>query len=269
MTCFRLIITCAMLGACGITASAQDSTGIDPEALIDRVLAVDRQQSELLNDVTYSAEYVEREDKGDEGVKEKVRLIKEVYVKYYEDTAWFAEKYLEYYKEGEIQSEDELRKQSRERTEKRIKRRAHDVSYPMLRPFYPSHRSLYTVEYRGLAEGRIDDRICHCFRVDAKEPEDSLINGDFYFEAETFHLARVDFSPSKLVKKLMFKLNELNMTLQYAPTDEGYWLPRQFDIQGKGKAALFIGVSFAGTEYYRNPIVNSGLDDSIFEVSDD
>jgi hypothetical protein len=66
----------------------------------------------------------------------------------------------------------------------------------------------------------------------------------------------------------MFKLNELNMSLTYEPTIEGFWLPRQFEIVGKGKAALLIGVSFAGREYYRNPIVNSPIADSLFEVSD-
>ena len=250
-------------------ATAQDESGIDPEALIERILATDQQQRSHLEDVTFSAEYVEREDKGDEGIREKVRFVKEVYVKYLADTAWFAEKYLEYYKDGELKSDKDMRKEAAERTEKRIKRKARDISYPMVKPFYPERRLLYTIDYAGVAEERIDDRVCHQFRVTAIEPADSLINGDYYFEAETFHLVRVDFAPSKLVKKLMFKLNELNMSLLYGPNDEGYWLPRQFDVQGKGKAALFIGIKFAGTEYYRNPVVNNGLDDSIFEVTHD
>ena len=158
-------------------------------------------------------------------------------------------------------------KEAADRIEKRQKRKARDISHPMVRPFYKERRPLYDISYQGVAEERIDDRVCHHFRVTAKQPADSLINGDYYFEAETFHLVRVDFSPSKLVKKLMFKLNELNMSLLYGPDTEGYWLPRQFDVQGKGKAAFFIGVNFAGTEYYRNPVVNSGLDDSIFEVT--
>ncbi|NOY88603.1 MAG: hypothetical protein GXO93_04320, partial [FCB group bacterium] len=95
---------------------------------------------------------------------------------------------------------------------------------------------------------------------------DSLINGDYYFEAESFHLVKVDFSPAKLVKKTMFKMSKLNMSILYAPTKEGYWLPRQFDIEGQGKAMFFIGVKFAGTEYYRNPIINSGLSSKMFEV---
>jgi len=219
--------------------------------------------------VTFSAEYVEREDKGDEGFREKVRFVKEVYVKYFADTTWFAEHYLEYYKDGELMSDEDMQKEVADRIDKQKKRKTRNISLPMLRPFYPEQRSLYTIDYEGVAPDRIDDWVCHQFRVTALQPADSLINGDYYFEAETFHLVRVDFSPSKLVKKLMFKLNELNMSLLYGPTAEGYWLPRQFDIQGKGKAAFFIGVNFAGTEYYRNPVVNSGLDDSIFEVTHD
>ena len=97
----------------------------------------------------------------------------------------------------------------------------------------------------------------------------SFINGDFYFEAGSFHLVRVDFSPAKLVKKAMFKLKELHMKLFYGLTPEGYWLPREFNIKGKGKAAFFFGVNISGRESYRNPIINSGIDDKIFEVIDD
>jgi len=269
MRLIQLAIMCYALIVSAATATAQDATGIDPEALIERILAIDELQRSHLEDVTFSAEYIEREDKGDEGIREKVRIVKKVYIKYFEDTAWFTEEYLEYYKDGELQSEEEMRKEAAERIEKQEKRKTRNVSYPMLRPFYPERRPLYAIEYLGVAENRIDDRICHQFRVTAEEPADSLINGDYFFEAETFHLVRVDFSPSKLVKKLMFKLNELNMSVLYGPTDEGYWLPRQFDIQGKGKAAFFLGVNFAGTEYYRSPVVNSGLDDSIFEVTHD
>lgn len=269
MRFIRLAVICCVLIVMTATATAQDTGGIDPEALIERILATDQLQRDYLEDVTFSAEYVEREDKGDDGFREKVRFVKEVYVKYFADTAWFAEKYLEYYKEGELKSDEEMRNEAADRIEKRTKRKARDVSYPMVRPFYPERRPLYTIDYAGLAEDLIDDRVCHQFRVTAREPADSLINGDYFFEADTFHLVRVDFSPSKLVKKLMFKLNELNMSVLYGPTAEGYWLPRQFDVQGKGRAALFIGVNFAGTEYYRNPVVNSGLDDSIFEVTHD
>ena len=263
----RMLLFTALLCLTALSLMAQTAGGIDPEALIERILAVDQAQRDHLKDVSFDAEYIEREDLGDNEVREKVRFEKEVYIKYLPDTAWYAEKYLAYYAEGEKQSDKDLLSEAADRTEKKKKRAARDISFPMLKPFYPQQRALYDISYVGLADQRFDDLVCHQFRVTAKQPADSLINGDFYFEAENFHLVRVDFTPSKLVKKMMFKMKSLDMTILYGPNADGLWLPRQFDIRGKGKAALFIGIAFAGTEYYRNPRINTGLEDSLFEVT--
>ena len=142
----------------------------------------------------------------------------------------------------------------------------------MLKPFFPEMRQHYDITYDGVANEIIDDQVCHKFTVEAKEDLEDLIEGTYYFEAESFHLLRVDFSPAKLVKKTMFKLNRLDMSLLYSETPDGFWLPMRFEIEGKGKAALFIGVSFAAREYYRSPTINSGLEDSLFveeEFSDE
>ena len=103
----------------------------------------------------------------------------------------------------------------------------------------------------------------------AIEPADSLINGDYYFESDGFHLVRVDFSPSKLVKRSMFKMNEMKMALTFGPAVEGYWLPAKFQIQMRAKAMWVIGIKVSGTEEYRNARVNTGIDDKLFEVTDD
>lgn len=261
-----VFLATAILFLSSTLATAQDQSGIDPEALIERILAVDRAQHEQLRDVTFDAEYVEREDEGGEGIREKVRFEKKVYIKYLEDNARYAEEYLAYYKEGVRQTDEALQKEARDRIEKSRKRRAKDISFPMLRPFYPEYRSLYDIKYRGIADERIDDMVCHLFKVTAKQPSDTLINGDYYVEAENFHVVQVDFTPSKLARSMMFKMSRLDMSVRYGPTPDGLWLPRQFDIRGKGKAMFFIGVDFSGTEYYRNPEVNSGLSDSIFEA---
>jgi len=250
-------------------AAADTHEGIDPEALIERILAVDRDQRLEIRDVVFDAEYVEREADGDE-YKDKVRFLKKVYVRYDEDTALFHEDFLRYYKDGELKSEKDLRKEARDRKEKKRKRGGRDISINMLKPFMSEKRERYDIQYVGLAGQEVNGFVCHHFRVTACEEIDSLINGDFYFEAGSFHLVRVDFSPAKLVKKTMFKLKELNLSIVYGPTRDGFWLPEQFDVQGRGKAALFIGVAFAGTEYYRNPEINVGLADSLFvEVAND
>ncbi len=264
MGMLRRAVLLVILGWASGLAAGNDS-GIDPEAIIERVLAVEHQQREELRDVVLESEYVELEDEGDKGFREKVRFVKRVFIKYLPDTTLLHEDYLEYYKEGKRKTEEELREEAAKRIEKRRKRKGRDISMSLHTPFRPDHRDLYDIEYLGVADGKIDDYVCHHFRVRAREETDSLINGDYYFEAESFHLVHVDFSPAKLAKKAMFRLRELNMSVSYGPGPEGFWLPRRFDIEGKGKAVLFFGVSFVGTEYFRNPIVNTGLDDAIFE----
>ncbi|MBI5266784.1 MAG: hypothetical protein HY851_06075 [candidate division Zixibacteria bacterium] len=249
-----------------VPARAQEA-GIDPAAIIERVLAVDAQQRETLKDATFQSEYIEGEQT-DEGFKEKLRFVKKVYVKYLKDTAWYHDDYLEYYKEGTLQSVKDRDEIAAERKAKKARRKSRDISYDMLTPFKAAQRELYKIDYKGVAPGRIDDRACHHFVVSAKEPTDQLINGDYYFEAESFHLVRVDFAPAKLTKSVWFKLSKLDMSISYSPAGDGYWLPARFFLVGKGKATLFIGVNFGGTEYFRNPAINSGLSDQLFEVKD-
>ena len=59
---------------------------------------------------------------------------------------------------------------------------------------------------------------------------------------------------------MMFKMKKLNMTIIYKEFENNLWFPKQFEIAGKGKAMFFIGVNFAGTEYYRNPLINQDID---------
>jgi hypothetical protein len=248
------------------TTSAQTSAGIDPEALIAQILVTDAHQREDVKDVTFESQYIEGEET-EKGFKEKVRFNKKVHIKYFKDTAWYHEEYLEYYKEGELQSMKECAGAAKEKMEKKKRRKSKDISYNMLEPFYPAKRPLYDVTYSGVSDIKIDGRSCHHFVVRAKEPADSLINGDYYFESESFNLAKVDFTPAKLIKSVWFKMSKLDMSIQYSPVGDGWWLPSQFSIEGKGKATLFIGVTFGGTEYFRNPVINAGLNDELFKVS--
>ncbi len=242
----------------------QRDDGIDPEALIERILLVEKKQSEGIQDLVFDAEYIEGEEK-DGGFREKVRFIKKLYIKYFADTTLFHEEYLEYYKDGKLQSDKDRDKEAKKRTENKRKRNTRDISFSMLEPFYPDLREQYQIEYEGITDDQVEGYVCHHFSVTSLEESPDRINGDYYFEAESFDLVRADFSPAKLVRKTMFKLNEMDMSITYGPTEENIWLPRQFDIAGKGKAMFFIGVRFAGTEYYRNPVINGGIDDQIFE----
>jgi len=247
---------------------AEEVNGIDPEALIERILAVDQKQKNEIKDVVFDAEFLEGETGDDGEFVEKIRILKRVYLKYYPDTVLIHEEYLSFFEKGKEKSEEDRDNEASKRLEKKKKRKAKDISYPMLSPFYPENSSDYIITYKGVAKDEIGGRVCHQFRVDPRKEDRAHLEGDYYFEAETFHLVRVDFSPAKLVKKMMFKLHSLEMSILYGPTEDGYWLPRQFDVAGRGKAAFFFGVKFAGSEYYRNPIVNGGVSDSIFEEED-
>ncbi|UCC44027.1 MAG: hypothetical protein JSU65_13085 [Candidatus Zixiibacteriota bacterium] len=259
-----------VLAAGGPAASAQvQSEGIDPEAIIERILAADSARASVLEDVVFDAEYVEgKQEKSGEFV-EKIRFEKKIYIKFFDDTAWYHEDFLAYYKDGEPKSDKDLQKEARERLKNKKKRSTRDISYPMLQPFYPENRERYELEYVGVAAEAIEDFVCHQFAVRSKIEDGDHINGDYYFDAESFNVVRVDFSPAKLTKKTMFRLKKLDMTIRYGPSPEGYWLPRQFDIDMKGKAAFFFGVNVRGTEYYRKPVVNDGIDDEVFEVDND
>lgn len=263
------ILALLILAAVGLQASAQNFVeGIDSDAIIERILVADAQRTQFLKDVVYEAEWVEGEEK-DGQFKEKIRFRKKVYVKYLKDTALLAEEYLAYYKDGEKKSDKDLRNEAKDRLKKKRKRKARDISFPMLEPFYPEKRSDYKIEYLGVASDSIDSYVCHHFRVSSLIEDEQHINGDFYFEAETFNVVLVNFTPAKLVKRTMFKISKLDLSVHFAPGVDGLWLPRQFDIDMKGKAAFVFGVRVRGTEYYRNPIINGGIDDAMFEVSDD
>lgn len=261
---FPLFLASALLPLSGYG----QTEGIDPKALIERILVVESRQRDQIHDLVLDGEYVESEETDGESA-EKIRLVKKIYIKYLADTAWYHEDYIEYYKDGKLQPESSLRAEEADRKEKKKKRGSRYISYPMLEPFHPEKADEYEITYAGITANAIDGYVCHQFQVDSKVEDDQHINGDYYFDADSFQLVRVDFSPARLVKKLMFKLSELAMSISYAPAADGYWFPSQFDIRGKGRAAFFFGVDFAGTEYYRNPQVNTGLNDSIFEDDHD
>lgn len=256
----RIILSLLLLCS---SALAQDS-GLDTGDLIEAILAAEQTQHAAIADVVFDAELIEGEDKDGRFV-EKVRIVKKVYVRYTADTNYFAEVYLEYYHEGELKDSAETAKEASDRYEKKRKCNAKNISHPMLRPFHAEMSNRYEISYQGLDPDVVHDHICHHFRVMALEKDEDLVNGDFYFESESFHLARVEFSPAKLTKKTLFKMNQLDMTTLYAPTADGWWLPTEFRISGKGKAMFLIGVNIAGVEYYRNPQINTGPSDKIFE----
>lgn len=260
ITFLLLIILSLLFSLAALAATVEDS-----EVIIEQALNAEKNLMDTVRTISYDAEYIEGEYKDDGMFEEKLRFIKKVYVKYLPDTSLMHEEYLEYYKEGKLQESKEMIKEAKERTEKKQKRKAKDISFSMLEPFYPENRGLYEINYIGFDNEEMEGISCYHFKVKAMEEDDKLINGDFYFDVNTFYPVKVDFSPAKLVKKMMFKLSDMKLSIQYGYSPDSIWLPKQFDISGKGKAMFFIGVKFAGTEYYRNAVINSPEAEKIFE----
>lgn len=269
LICKILFVCIASFLVAGTIRAQESASGIDPEALIRQILQIDSEQQARLKDAVFDAEYIEGETKEDGTFEEKTRFMKLISIKYLPDTAWFHEQYVQYYEDGKLQNDDDCRKAAKERLEKKKRRGAMDIAYPMIRPFTPRHRALYTISYQGIAPEKIGNYTCHKFSVNAIEPADSLINGDYYFESDGFHLVKVDFSPSKLVKRSMFKMSEMKMSLTYGPTGDDFWLPQKFQIHMRAKAMWVIGIKVSGTEEYRNARVNTGVEDKLFEVAND
>lgn len=259
------LIPALLIGA--ISTLSQSNGGIDPEALIEHILSVEAAQRAEIQDVVFDTEMIEGSINKQGELEEKARFIKKVFVKYLPDTALYFEEYVEYFENGVRKDEKKRASEARKRIEQRIKRRTRDISFPMLKPFYPENRESYDIQYVGVAEERIESYVCHHFSVTSLVKERGYVDGDYYFEADAFNLVRVDFSPAKLTKKMMFKLKKLDMVVVYMPTDDGIWLPSRFEIEGKGKAAFFFGVNFAGVEYFKNPRINTGLSVEMFEVA--
>jgi hypothetical protein len=248
---------------------AQTETALEPDAIIQKILEVESKQRTEVQDVLFDAEYIEREGDGAGGYVEKVRLEKKIHMKYLPDTILYHEEYVHLYKNGELRPEQECDEIAADRKSKKKKRGSHDVSYPMLDPFYPKNRGQYTIDYAGVDDSVVANFVCHHFTVTSVVDDETRIDGDYYFDASTFQLVRVNFVPAKLSSNLLFKLDSLNMSMSYAPTTGGHWLPNRFDISGKGKAAFFIDIDWSGTEYFKNPQINTGMTEEQFRTVQD
>jgi len=261
---FALLLFLASAGV-----MAQEESALDADAIIAKILAVDTKQRSEIQTVTFDAEYIEKESNGNGGYDEKLRLEKKIRMKYLPDTVWYNEEYIRYLKNGEVRTDEECDEVASERKDKKKKRGSRDISWPMLLPFKPESRGIYNITYLGVNDSAAANFVCHHFKVASITEDEDKINGDYYFDAASFQLIRADFSPAKLGGNLLFKLDKLLMSVSYAPTSEGHWLPKEFEISGKGKAAFFIDVDWQGTEYFHNPQVNTGLSDELFKSDRD
>ncbi len=236
---------------------SQQETAIDPDAIIQKVVEVEARQRAEIRDVIFDAEFIELEKDDNGEMKEKMRLEKTVTLTFKNDSVFYDETFNAYYKNGKLMSEDELTKIAKVMTEKKKKRGSLDIFYSILSPFYDQNKQDYSITYLGVHDSTISDYLCHKFKVESLTEDKKAINGEYYFDADSFHLVRVDFTPAKKRGNFFFKMKKLEMSMMFAPNSDGYWFQTRFDFTGQGKAMFFIGVSWTGTEYFRNPRVNT------------
>ncbi|PKK84974.1 MAG: hypothetical protein CVT49_00085 [candidate division Zixibacteria bacterium HGW-Zixibacteria-1] len=249
----------------GVSGSVFPVEKIAVVPLIDSVLAAHQRQFDAVSDMTFDAIFYERRTDKEGEVTEEKRYEKKIYLKKIDDTFHIHQKYVALYLDGVLQDREALVTEVDKKQEERVKRGNRDFTYDLTIPLQMLYTGMYDVSYKGIAKEKINGFTCYMLRADAREKNDTLLNCLYYVDTADYNLVRVDFSPAKLVSKLMFKLKELDMTINYKPYDSVIWIPDRFELLGKGKAAFFIGVYFQSEETYTNPVVNSGLDDSLFD----
>jgi hypothetical protein len=232
--------------------------------IVSRVLDNYKNQMERINDISYDVVSYDKRTDGDGKVKTTKKYIKKIRLEKGPDGKFHSNEMIyEYYIDGVKQDSADLSKLVAERAEKKKKRGGQDIDYDMTKPLKPENGGIYEIKYEGLSENQIDGYDCYRVRAMARDNDnnkislDTLIDAFYYIDTVSYNIVRVEFQPARLVSKLMFKLRALDMSISYEPYDSTLWLPRQFKIKGRGKAALFVGVYFEGEEVYSNPVINS------------
>ena len=257
-----------------IIASAKTFAGTTPpiDSIIQKVLLTHQTAMAELSDLTLDIDSYERRLDGDGNVKETAKLVKKGHLKRVEGGKFlYCEDYNEYYINGERQDQKSLKKITKERLNRKKKSRSKDLSFDITTPLEPQFREIYDIVDQGLSEKEIEGYPCFLLSATVNDNNtagkimDTLANYLFYIDTLSYQIVKVDFEPARLISKLFFKFKLLKMSISFAPYDSALWLPSHFHIDGRAKAAFFVGVNFEGEEFFKNPVINSGLDDSLFK----
>ncbi len=253
-------------------SSGEQSSTTDPvlAGIIERLLASETRQAEQISDVTLDSELFERRLKGSGETKEEKRYLKEVYFHKVPDSARkmeVYERYLEFYKDGEKQSDKDLRKAVESKLEKLKKGRGDDKARLLTDVFLPENAEFYSIFYEGIVDSAVDNYTCYYIKVRAKANKEDLkerINAEFYIDTASARPVFVSFRPAKFNSNMMFKFKQLEMSLKFKEYKKDVWLPLRFYLRGKAKAALFFSVDFEADETFSNPRFNTGAKGIVF-----
>lgn len=239
--------------------AATDAQDLTLEDIISGIYIRDSSMHADIMDMTISVEAYARKLSGDGEIKEEGKFIKTYYFK---DTL-FAVDFLEYYKDGEKQSDKELAKQKKEAAKKMKKNKSRDAQANPVDPFYPKFRDKYNFDFVG-TESKNGYECYHIF-AECLEDSEELIEGDFWFDVDEFNLVVTEFHPAKLPGPI----KQLDMIQTRQPTETGYWMPDYFHIRGRGKVMIFIKFNFEAEEFYSDYKFNTGLTNEIFRENND
>jgi len=234
----------ALLTICIFLTIALPVRAITLDALIDSVLAAREIQDRAITDITLDSRLIEKRTDSDGNPKEIKEYDKEIFIKKIDDSLHIYEQYLSYTKNGEPQPGDKLVEENKKKKEEKAKRGSQDLTYDLFKPFRPEHRPLYNFQFSDDSIEQVNGYYCFVIRALPREESDSLIDATYYIDSETFQPVRVEFTPARLVKQLMFKLKSFRMSMTYQPYNDSIWLPEKFTLHGEGKAALLFNVFF-------------------------
>ena len=248
------IMPMLVLVAAGLVSVGAQAQQPDIDSIITGACERDSITRAEIGAMTMNAESYSRKLGGDGAVKEEKKFLKSYAFK----GKLFKEEFREYYLDGKLQDESELKKQVAESNERRRKGRSRDASINPMEPFYPENRGKYVFTLTGkeLQHGCVSYHIV----ADCLVEDENLYEGDFWFEVNWLNLVHAEFHPAKMPTTIKM----LDMTKSYGPVEYGYWLPVGFHLRGKGQAMLFIKFNFEVEERYSGHKIHVGLTDDFF-----
>jgi hypothetical protein len=256
---------CVLIIFLALPSFGQSGEGAKLDSIVNRVIAVRDAEIAAINNLTLDAVSYEKREDGDGNVKETKKYIKKVHLKKVDGGKYtYREEYSGYFINGVRQDDKQLPKVAEERADRKKKRGGKDISFDIVSVLRPDMKKYYIVKFEGIAEKPVNG--FECFKVRAvadsgNVPDairDTLVNILYYVDIVSYHVVKAEFAPANLISKFMFKMNTLDMSLEYEPYDETIWLPARFHIKGRAKAMYIMGIYFEGEEDYSNAVVNGG-----------
>ena len=143
-------------------------------------------------------------------------------------------------KNGELISADKDRQLSKSKAGKKQNSKANFSPFDC---FSPEQRGNYNFKLLG----HEDQGATLKLQIIPLRKDDKLIQGTVWVDAESYVVRRMSFGPAKNPK--FVKL--LVMKIDFAPVQEGIWLPKHIEVEGRGKILLF-KFQFRSEQFYRD-----------------